>query len=87
MAQAHRHRAHKEAAWGQGFDLKLQASGDREVKKYRIVTDSYLGYAVEVWRLWWPFWVELGCNTFSTEERAEAHIRKSIKKVVRYVKP
>jgi len=58
------------------------------VKKYRIVTDSYLGYAVEVWRPWWPFWMEIGWgNTFSTEERAEAHIRKSIKKVVRYVKP
>lgn len=57
------------------------------MKKYRIVTDTYSGYSAEVWRLWWPFWVEIGCKTFPTEERAEAYIRKSIKKVVRHVKP
>ena len=39
---------------------------------YRIVTDAYAGFEVQVWRWWWPFWVEAGgCNTHSSIERAE----------------
>jgi hypothetical protein len=38
----------------------------------RIVTDLYCGYEVQVWRWWFPFWIQLGCNTQSTIEAAEA---------------
>lgn len=56
------------------------------MKKYRIVTDWYCGYAAEEWRLWWPFWVEIGgFNTFRTVEEAEQLIRRRGTKVVKYV--
>lgn len=45
-------------------------------KKYRIVTDKYAGYEVQVKAWYWPFWVELGINTFTTIEQARAFIRK-----------
>ena len=39
--------------------------------QYRIVRDTYLGYAAE-WRTWyWPFWMECFCgNTSATLEKA-----------------
>ncbi len=44
--------------------------------KHRIVTDNYLGYECQVWRLWWPFWVQIGfVNTFSTIEEAKNYIK------------
>jgi len=56
------------------------------MKKYRIVTDRYAGYAAEVWCLWWSFWVEIGgCNTFRTVEQAEWFIRRCGSEVVKYV--
>ena len=27
-------------------------------KKYRIVSDNYLGYEVQCWRIWMPFWLQ-----------------------------
>ena len=45
-------------------------------KKYRIVTDKYAGYEVQVKTWYWPFWVELGINTFTSIEHARAFIRK-----------
>lgn len=43
--------------------------------KYRIVTDKYAGYEVQIWRWYWPFWVQLDIiNTHTTIERAKKHI-------------
>ena len=44
-------------------------------KKYRIVTDDYAGYGVQVKKWYWPFWTEFGIS-FSTIERAKSFIRK-----------
>lgn len=45
--------------------------------RYRIVRDAYLGYEVQIWRWWWPFWVQAGfTNTHPTVERAEQWARK-----------
>lgn len=39
--------------------------------KYRIVTDRYLGYEVQIKYWWWPFWTELhGVNTYPSVESA-----------------
>ena len=40
-------------------------------KRYRITKDRYLGWQVDVWYIYWPFWQQLGfSNTFSTREKA-----------------
>lgn len=43
--------------------------------KYRIVTDEYLGFEVQVRRWWWPFWVGAGINTHASVEGAERYAR------------
>lgn len=54
--------------------------------KYRIVTDGYAGYEVQIWRWWFPFWVQLGfTNTHSTIERAERYARGNARTVVKYL--
>ena len=45
-------------------------------RRYRVVTDAYLGFEVQVWRWWWPFWMQCQTengpsNTWSSLERAE----------------
>ena len=40
-------------------------------KRYRIVTDRYLGYEVQVKNWWWPWWVMPFTNTQHTIERAK----------------
>ena len=57
--------------------------------KYRIVTDSYLGYEVQEWRWFWPFWMQTnGVNTQTSIESAEALIRHVERRVVkRYPEP
>tara|TARA_R110000803_G_scaffold87494_1_gene154208 strand:+ start:1014 stop:1193 length:180 start_codon:yes stop_codon:yes gene_type:complete len=52
--------------------------------KYRIVTDRYLGFEVQVWRWYLPFWLQVGINTFYTEGNAKKFIEKESfeKKVV-----
>ena len=41
------------------------------LKRYRIMPDSFSGYEVQVWRIWFPFWVQMHwTNTHSTEEDA-----------------
>jgi hypothetical protein len=50
---------------------------------YRIVTDTYSGYEVQIWRWWWPFWVMAGANTHPSLDRAEAWARKYSRGVVR----
>lgn len=53
-------------------------------RKYRIVTDTYLGYEVQAWRILWPFWIQAGgVNTFNTIEKAEAYARKIAKPIVK----
>jgi len=45
-------------------------------KKYRIVTDKFAGYECQIWRLWWPFWVQMNwTNTNSLIEKAKEYIR------------
>ena len=50
--------------------------------RYRIVTDSHLGFEVQVRESWWRFWTQCGgpgnniCNTFSTAEEAREWARK-----------
>jgi hypothetical protein len=54
--------------------------------RYRIVTDDYAGYEVQVWRCWWPFWWQAGfANTFLTVEDAEAFAIRHAKGVVKYL--
>lgn len=38
--------------------------------KYRIVTDEYAGYEVQIKRWWFPFYRMVGVNTFNSIERA-----------------
>lgn len=44
------------------------------MKRYRIVTDDYSGFEVQVKRWWIPFWWQCDViNTFSTLESAEKY--------------
>lgn len=55
--------------------------------RYRIVRDARLGYAAEVWRWYWPFWVLLNwSNTHPTVTDAEEYILKLAEPVVKYVR-
>ncbi len=55
-----------------------------KIIKYRVVTDTYLGYEVQIWRLWFPFWVQCGfCNTHHSIEKAKEFINKS-KQIIVY---
>jgi len=43
--------------------------------KYRIIGDYYLGYKCQIWRWYWPFWVQMGdTNTHSSIEDAKRYI-------------
>lgn len=44
--------------------------------KYRIVTDRYAGFEVQVWSVFYPFWSELNINTNSSIEKAIEYIEK-----------
>ena len=53
-----------------------------KVVRYRIVRDNYLGYECQIWRLWFPFWCQMGLtNTHHTIERAIAFIENNGKVV------
>ena len=45
-----------------------------KLKKYRIVTSRYTGYECQKWRLWFPFWIQIG-NTYSTIDGAKQFIK------------
>jgi hypothetical protein len=49
-----------------------------KLKKYRIVRDTYAGYEVQCFRLYFPFWIQCGINTSMSVEQAkeEIEIRK-----------
>ena len=55
--------------------------------KIRIVTDEYSGYEVQVWRWWFPIWMQHGfTNTHSTVERAERYAKAiTCKRVVKII--
>ena len=54
-----------------------------KLRKYRIVRDKYCGYECQVWRLWFPFWVQMnGVNTHISLESAIDYVEKWGKKVV-----
>lgn len=46
------------------------------IRKYRIVRDSFCGYEAQQWRLWLPFWCQIGfTNTFSSLDKAKEFIK------------
>jgi hypothetical protein len=50
--------------------------------RHRIVKDIYSGYECQVWRIWFPFWVQMNfVNTHSTIENAKTFIKDKIWKV------
>jgi hypothetical protein len=54
-----------------------------KVVRFRIVQDNYLGYECQIWKIWFPFWSQIGfCNTHHTIERAIAFIEKQGKVVL-----
>lgn len=54
--------------------------------RYRIVYDRYSGYEAQVWRWYWPFWVQMGwTNTHPTITDAEEYIRRGANPVVKHV--
>lgn len=45
--------------------------------KYRIVTDAFSGYEVQVRRWWFPFWLQCGgTNTHASIDKAEAYAKR-----------
>ncbi len=55
------------------------------MRKYRIVADLVLGYGVQVWRWWWPFWVMPQYNTHSSVEDAEAWAIAHARRVAKHL--
>ncbi len=44
------------------------------MSSYRIVTDAYSGYEVQVRRWWWPIWAQVGfSNTHAAIGKAEKY--------------
>ena len=47
-----------------------------KVIRYRIVRDRYSGFECQKWRLWFPFWIQMGySNTHSSIEKAISYIK------------
>lgn len=42
---------------------------------YRIARDRFAGFEVQVWRWWWPFWIQPRLNTHYSIEKAEQWAR------------
>ena len=62
----------------------------RQYRKFRIVRDTYSGYEAQIWRPWFPFWIQMstrtrGANTHSTIEAAEIFINKRKNYVVKRI--
>lgn len=56
------------------IDSPTPVYASRWYKRYRIVRDNYLGYEVQYWRLWYPFWVQAGgSNTHDSLEEARLY--------------
>jgi len=54
-------------------------------RRARIATDSYGGYEVQVWRWWFPFWVQPRINTHHSISEAEAYAKRWLNHVVKEV--
>lgn len=53
--------------------------------KYRIVTDTYAGYEVQL-KFWWlPFYIQWKINTHSSPESAEEWLKNRMNKFVKYI--
>ena len=50
--------------------------------KYRIVTDNYSGYEVQIKRWWFPVWRQIGINTFTSIDHAKRAIKTHKSNVV-----
>lgn len=62
---------------------RLNKQNEMKLKRYRIVRDGFLGYEVQVWRLWLPFWIQcFWTNTSSSIEDAKGVIERHRNKVV-----
>lgn len=54
--------------------------------EYRIVTDAFAGFEVQLRRWWWPFWVEADyVNTHATVEAAERYATQHAQGAVKYL--
>lgn len=53
--------------------------------EYRIVEDNYAGFEVQIRRWWFPMWRQVGVNTHSTLERAEASAKGHARGAVKYL--
>lgn len=53
--------------------------------KYRIVVDDALGYEVQIKRWFFPFWLQVSCNTHSSIEAAEDFARRHAREVVKEI--
>lgn len=59
-----------------------------KAKRVRIVRDNYAGYEVQVWRWWFPFWVQAEfTNTHRSVEDAERFAEAYLRPVVKYIDP
>lgn len=52
--------------------------------RYRIVTDAYCGYEVQIKRWWFPFcWLQCGaCNTHVSVDKAREYAKRQESRVV-----
>jgi len=48
-----------------------------KVVRYRIVKDDCAGYECQKWRIWFPFWFQIGMNTHCTIDHAIGFIVKN----------
>lgn len=58
------------------FSLNLN---DMKLKRYKIVPSGIVReeYQIEIWRWYWPFWVQVGfCLEFKSIEEAKKYIDK-----------
>lgn len=52
--------------------------------EYRIVTDAYAGYEVQVRRWWFPLWMQVNfTNTHRTPEEAEEYAKRYARGLLR----
>lgn len=54
-------------------------------RKFRIVADTYAGYEVQTWYIWWPFYTQYHTNTWSTVERTPMYAEYLANKTTIYL--
>lgn len=58
----------------------LSSSDSFGAPRYRIVTDRWNGFEVQVWRWWWPFWEMPSINTSPSVEAAKTWLTEYLKR-------